>query len=37
MPTSICFTVMAGRQPESSLRIDKHTVPEGYTLGWKNP
>ena len=27
--------VIAGFQPSSSFRIDKQTVPEGYTLGWK--
>lgn len=31
-----CLTVMAGFQPSSSFKIDKHTVPEGYTLGWNN-
>lgn len=30
-----CFKVMAGFQPSSSFNIDKQTVPEGYTLGWK--
>lgn len=29
MPSRICFTVMDGRQPSSSLRIDRHTVPDG--------
>ena len=27
--------VIAGFQPSSSFRIDRQTVPEGYTFGWK--
>ena len=30
-----CLIVIAGLQSFSSSRIDRHTVPEGYTLGWK--
>jgi len=26
---------MAGFHPSSSFKIDRHTVPEGYTFGWK--
>lgn len=26
---------MAGLQSLSSSRIDRHTVPDGYTFGWK--
>eukprot|EP00796_Vickermania_ingenoplastis_P006243 gene6243-gene4771 len=33
MARRICFTVRLGRQSFSSLRIDRHTVPLGYTLG----
>ena len=29
-----CLIVMAGFQDFSSSRIDRQTVPEGYTLGW---
>lgn len=29
-----CLIVTAGLQSLSSSNIDKHTVPEGYTLGW---
>jgi hypothetical protein len=28
--------VIAGFQPSSSFKMDKQTVPEGYTLGWNN-
>ena len=28
--------VMAGRQSLSSSRMDRHTVPEGYTFGWNS-
>jgi hypothetical protein len=28
--------VIAGLQPSSSLRMDKHTVPDGYTFGWNS-
>lgn len=28
--------VIAGFQPSSSFKIDKQTVPEGYTLGWNS-
>lgn len=28
-----CFIVMAGLQSLSSSRIDRHTVPDGYTFG----
>lgn len=31
-----CFIVMAGLQSLSSSRIDRHTVPDGYTFGWKS-
>jgi hypothetical protein len=37
MPRRISFTEMEGLQPNSDFfgfRILKHTVPEGYTLGW---
>ena len=27
---------MAGLQSLSSSRIERHTVPEGYTFGWKS-
>lgn len=27
--------VIAGFHPSSSFRIDRQTVPEGYTFGWK--
>lgn len=30
-----CLMVIAGFQDFSSSRIDRHTVPDGYTLGWK--
>jgi hypothetical protein len=36
IPRRICFTVMAGFHPSSSFKIDKHTVPDGYTFGWKS-
>lgn len=28
--------VIAGFQASSSLRIDRQTVPDGYTFGWNN-
>lgn len=28
--------MMAGFHASSSFRIDRHTVPEGYTLGWNS-
>lgn len=28
--------VIAGRQPSSSLRMLRQTVPDGYTFGWKS-
>ena len=28
-PSKICFTVIEGRQPSSSLRMLRHTVPLG--------
>lgn len=28
--------VIAGFQPSSSFRIERQTVPEGYTFGWKS-
>jgi hypothetical protein len=31
-----CLIVIAGFHDFSSSRIDKQTVPEGYTLGWNN-
>lgn len=31
-----CLIVMAGLQSLSSSRMDRHTVPEGYTFGWKS-
>lgn len=31
---STCLIVTAGRQSFSSSKSDKHTVPDGYTLGW---
>lgn len=31
-----CFIVMAGLQSLSSSRIDRHTVPDGYTFGWNS-
>ena len=33
---STCLSVIAGRQPSSSFKIDKQMVPDGYTLGWKS-
>jgi len=36
MPNSISLIVIAGFQPSSSLRIERQTVPEGYTFGWKS-
>lgn len=30
----ICLTVIAGFQASSSFRMDKQTVPLGYTFGW---
>ena len=36
MPSSSCFTVSDGFQSLSSLRMDRHTVPLGYTLGWNS-
>lgn len=35
MPCRICLIVIAGFHPSSSFRIDKQTVPDGYTFGWK--
>lgn len=35
-PSRICLIVMAGFHASSSFRIDRQTVPEGYTLGWKS-
>lgn len=29
-----CLIVIAGLQSLSSSKIDRQTVPEGYTLGW---
>ena len=26
--------VIAGRQPSSSFKMERQTVPEGYTFGW---
>ena len=34
IPIKICLTVIAGRHPSSSFKIDKQMVPDGYTLGW---
>ena len=36
MPSNISLIVIAGFQPSSSLRIERQTVPEGYTFGWKS-
>jgi len=36
MPSRISLMVIAGFQPSSSFRIDRHTVPDGYTFGWKS-
>ncbi len=36
MPKRICLMVIAGFQPSSSFNIERQTVPEGYTLGWKS-
>lgn len=36
MPRRICLMVMAGFHPSSSFRMERHTVPEGYTFGWKS-
>jgi len=36
MPRRICFRVIAGFHASSSLRIDRQTVPDGYTFGWKS-
>jgi len=35
IPSKICLMVMAGFHPSSSFKMDRHTVPEGYTFGWK--
>lgn len=37
MPSTICFNVMAGLQSCDSFKIERHTVPLGYTLGCQNP
>ena len=34
MPSKICLTVREAFQSLSSDKIDRQTVPEGYTLGW---
>lgn len=34
--TQTCFIVMAGLQSLSSSSIDRQTVPDGYTFGWKS-
>lgn len=34
--SSTCLMVIAGLQSLSSSRMDRHTVPEGYTFGWNN-
>lgn len=31
-----CLMVMAGLQSLSSSRMERHTVPDGYTFGWKS-
>lgn len=31
-----CLMVMAGFQDLSSSRIERQTVPDGYTFGWKS-
>lgn len=31
-----CLIVIAGLQSLSSSKMDRHTVPEGYTFGWNN-
>lgn len=31
-----CLIVIAGRQSLSSSKMERHTVPEGYTFGWNN-
>jgi hypothetical protein len=31
-----CLIVIAGFHDFSSSRIDRQTVPDGYTLGWKS-
>ena len=36
MPSRMALIVMAGFQASSSFRMDKQTVPDGYTLGWKS-
>jgi len=36
MPSRISLMVIAGFQPSSSLRIERQTVPDGYTFGWKS-
>lgn len=28
--------MIAGRQSLSSSKMERHTVPEGYTFGWNN-
>ena len=28
--------VIAGFQPSSSFKIERQTVPDGYTLGWNS-
>ena len=34
IPVKIFFKVIPGLQSSSSLRILRHTVPDGYILGW---
>jgi hypothetical protein len=36
MRTLTILIVTAGRQSFSSSSKDRHTVPDGYTLGWKS-
>lgn len=31
-----CLIVIAGLQSLSSSKMERHTVPEGYTFGWNN-
>lgn len=34
MPIRICLTEMFAFQSSSSFRMERHTVPLGYTFGW---
>ena len=36
MPRRMSTTVMVGTQSFASSKMDKHTLPLGYTLGWNS-